>query len=203
MKITEVYFRPYTSKNGQQWFELYNDGDVPVDLKKSVIKLSSGEKSWVSILPEKKFIIDPGQYVVFAQREDLGQDLCSEYFVIVLKNFKFFTGGSQNLCVKTLDKNEVCAKFKDAIQSEECEYAPELLGSPGLPSDFCEQEMLSGWHVCTEVTKKAVPAQTPNARQTLSHTLSGCQSVLSDGSFEFVGLFFALFYSLHLRRAGK
>ena len=198
LRITEVYFGAYTFKRGQQWFEVLNDGLEPINLKKAVVRRLDGQKkqqAWATNLSEQDLILEPGQYVVIAQKTDLGQNLCSGYPVIILKELKLESSGFQRLCI-----NESCVKISDSkpidkdfsrnllLDSwfpEVCEVKPGFSASPGLPTAFCQKNIKSSWTLCPEPVVEVKAAE----RQSSRH-VGGCQTVagVMGPAFELWGL---------------
>lgn len=202
LRITEVYFRSSARKSGQQWFEVLNDGDEPVNLSNAVIKRLDGQKkqqAWIASLPDQDFILGPEQYVVIAQKADLGQNLCSEHRVIILKELKLESSGVQRLCI-----NESCVKISDSKSTEKdfsrnllldswfaevCEVKPGFFASPGLPMAFCQKNSESGWTTCSESVVEVKVAEGQSARHA-----GGCQTVAGGvgAAFELWGLLIAV-----------
>lgn len=204
LRITEVYFRSSARKAGQQWFEVLNDGDEPVNLANAVVKRLDGQKkqqAWVANLSEQDFILEPQQYVVIAQKADLGQNLCSEHRVIILKELKLEPGGVQRLCI-----NESCVKISDSKSTEKdfsrnllldswfaevCEVKPGFFASPGLPTAFCQKNLESGWTTCPEPVQEVKATEHQSARHA-----GGCQTVAGGvgAAFELWGLLILALY---------
>lgn len=213
MRITEVYFRSHEPKKGQQWFEVQNTIEEAINLKQARLRKIDGKKNarevWVTWLPDEDLILEPGQYAVIAQKADLGQNLCSEHKIIVLKdkNFAFDSKGIQILCLKIGEELEHCVQISDSKKikknssrnllergwpNEVCELKAGLFASPGLPMLFCKEDNESGWSTCLEKpVDSEVVAQTEPARR---HR-GGCQAILgvSDAAFELMGLILVLF----------
>ncbi len=202
LRITEVFFRAAETKQVQrvqQWFEIYNAGEEPVNLGKAMVRRVDGEREpeqiWAIELPGEDYVIDPGEYAVIAARGDLGQNLCSEHQVMVVQdpNFGFKPEGVQRLCVKTLKDPEVCKRISDSkatpkgrsnnffkddgdkkpekAEKAECELKPGFLASPGLPNGFCKEGLESGWTECPEpVVEAKTEAQAAAAHQIAHQT---------------------------------
>lgn len=199
MKITEVFFRSTERKPGQQWFEIFNDGEKSINLQKAVIRRIDGkldpQQNWALVLPDVEHFLEAGQYAVIAQRADLGLNLCSEHLVIVIEDptFNFKSEGVQNLCIKTTEQAEVCERINDSKgtrkgrsrdfsesswRDAECQLKPGIFASPGLLSDFCKQNSDSGWTTCPDPIAAAT-------QQTVHHT-SGCQVAILDSQSAFL-----------------
>jgi hypothetical protein len=214
LRITEVFFGAHTFKRGQQWFEVYNEGPEPVNLSKAIIKRLDGEKkkqqAWVAKLPEQDFILEPERYVVIAQKPDLGQNLCSGYPVILLKELRLESSGIQRLCLDNL-----CVKISDSKSTEKdlsrnllldswfpeiCEIKSGLFASPGLPTAFCQKGLESGWVACPEPVQevKAIP------RQSVRHS-GGCQTVVGGAGavFELCGVLILGFVFKNLKVSNR
>lgn len=231
MKITEVYFRSSDKKPGQQWFEVFNDSLEAVNLRNALVKRMDGQKkhqAWAIFLPDEDSIVEPGQYAIIAQRVDLGQNLCSQHRVIVLKdpNFAFKSSGVQTLCVAVAGESESCARISDSKKIEDgfsrvplaglwvnelCEMKPGFFASPGLQTVYCQKNIESGWTACPESVVEAaaiaqaagqVVAQTGTVRQTIRHSSSGCRLVpgVSNVGLEFTGLMLVLLMIVKLMR---
>ena len=63
LKITEIMFKPTTSN--EEWLELYNAGDVAVDLANWTIVDPGGD----AILTTESFIIEPGEFAIVSEVE--------------------------------------------------------------------------------------------------------------------------------------
>lgn len=204
MKITEVYFRSKDKKPGQQWFEIFNDDDQPVNVRKAPVKrldTLKKKQAWSANLPDQDLILGPGQYAIIAQKKDLGQNLCSEHWVIVLEELKLASQGVQELCIlesctkindsKSTEKDASRNLILDSWFNESCEIKPGFHASPGLPMAFCQKNSDSGWSICPEEPVPETPTATaaPQTEATTQastvrrHTMmdhshaSGCQMV--------------------------
>lgn len=219
MKITEIYFKSSESKKNEQWFEVFNSTEKSVNLKNAQIRKIDGKKNpkqaWSVFLPDQDWILEPGQFAVIAQQADLGQNLCSEYKIIVVqdKNFSFASKGVQTLCVKPSEEEEFCAPISNSkkVESnysrylvsgtwfeekiETCEIKPGVFASPGLPELFCQKNLESGWSVCPEKLLET----------TTQKTTASCQMVSQkpDSALELAALFIGwiLFKRLFLTSA--
>lgn len=205
MKITEVFFRSSERKSGQQWFEVFNDGSEPVNLRGLLVRKLDGQKkqlAWEAALPDQDIILEPGQFVLIAQSLDLGQNLCSEHRVIEFKALKLAAQGVQELCVsdtctqisnsKPTEKDSSRNLLAGSWLPETCELKSGLNASPGLPAGFCYQKLDLGWRECPPKPEAQTASSVSSHRQ-----LGSCQQV--NGIFLGSGLWFivAVLFLLH------
>ena len=192
LQITEI-FRPGDRKPGQQWIEVQNIGDEPVNLNHAVIRRLDGKKqeqAWVLEISAEDAWLNPDQYGLIAQRKDLGRNLCSDVLVIETQNkdFKLESSRVQTVCLKAAGLEETCAPFSNSKSmkagtsrnlengtwdNETCEITSGFNASPGLPADFCESDISSPWHEC--------PPDESEAQMSKARELSGgCRQVGAD-----------------------
>ncbi|MBH1989075.1 MAG: hypothetical protein I8H75_04680 [Myxococcaceae bacterium] len=183
MRITEVFIRGIERHSGQQWFEVWNDSDEAMNLRGLLVQKRDGKKRelvWQRSLPEEDCWLQPGEYGIIAQRADLGQNLCSGYPVVILKDLKFHSQGVQEICLE-----KVCAPISDSKSVEKgfsrnlisdrwaietCELKSGFYASPGLAMGFCNTDVSSAWTKCPATNTQEQSLARPNHPE-----LSSCE----------------------------
>jgi len=170
--ISEVYAHGLGSStdHGQEWFELFNAGEMPVKLNGMVVRRldgSSSEEAFrLTIQSNEDLIIEPGDYFVVAQSRDLGLPLCLDIPLVVVHDraFSLDNSGVQSLCIQPVGQVEDCAQFSNSRsfpkghsryysgsnlvgndkliswQVEDCPLFFGRYGTPGKAASSCRQE---------------------------------------------------------------
>ena len=125
IKISEVMYNPdVVDDNAGEWFELYNAGSEPVDLRD--LEISDDSEEFKAIEGDNPLILTPGQYAVLGNNSDV--TLNGNYIAVAEFSFQMGNGGD-TIIVRSADSELDRLNYGDyyGAKGASLQQSPETL----------------------------------------------------------------------------
>ncbi|GEM_PF-2171850 len=133
--ITEIMFKPTVVS--EEWIEIYNDDDSPVDLANWTIADATGSAT----LTTESFVVNPGEYAILSQSDIADRFSCA---VLVAEGWRYLNNDGDSIRLYDSFGNLVDSAFYSASDSWENDVSAErdsLYADGGNPDN---------WSACTD-----------------------------------------------------
>ncbi|MCD6532057.1 lamin tail domain-containing protein, partial [bacterium] len=133
--ITEIMFKPTTSS--EEWIEIYNDDDSPVDLANWTIADASGSAT----LTTESFVVQPGEYAILCESDIADRFSCS---ALVAEGWRYLNNDGDSIRLYDSFGNLVDSAFYSASDSWENDVSAER------DSLYADGGNANNWSACTD-----------------------------------------------------